>query len=171
MASNMRKVAVLMFTALIINQYAFLSEAQSTENTDLECNLVFDGESANESISFQTSLGPRVPGSEASSNLRVSIKENLTGWRIIETTHFVDGMILTNLFATWNYGLGSEVILAAHYDTRDRAERDPDENRTMEPILGANDGASGVAVLLELAKIIPTLELDHEVTLFFTDDV
>ena len=56
MASNMRKVAVLMFTALIINQYAFLSEAQSTENTDLECNLVFDGESANESISFQTSL-------------------------------------------------------------------------------------------------------------------
>ena len=45
-----------MFTALIINQYAFLSEAQSTENTDLECNLVFDGESANESISFQTSL-------------------------------------------------------------------------------------------------------------------
>ena len=112
---------------------------------------------------------PRVPGSEASSNLRVSIKENLTGWRIIETTHFVDGMILTNLFATWNYGLGSEVILAAHYDTRDRAERDPDENRTMEPILGANDGASGVAVLLELAKIIPTLELDHEVTLFFTD--
>ena len=169
MASNMRKVAVLLFTAFIINQYALLSEAQSTENTDLECDLVFDRESANESISFQTSLGPRVPGSEASSDLRVSIKENLTGWRITETTHFVDGMILTNLFATWNHGLGSEVILAAHYDTRDRAERDPDENRTMEPILGANDGASGVAVLLELAKIIPSLELDHEVTLFFTD--
>ena len=169
MASNMRKVANLFFVLILVSQLTSISGQDSNVNQSENCDFQFDGEKANTSVSFQTSLGPRVPGSEASSALRDSIKQNLTGWRIIETTHFVDGMILTNLFATWNYGLGSEVILAAHYDTRDRAERDPNPNLTMTPILGANDGASGVAALIELGRIIPSMNLNHEITLFFTD--
>ena len=169
MASNMRKVANLFFVLILVSQLTSISGQDSNVNQSENCDFQFDGEKANSSVSFQTSLGPRVPGSEASSALRDSIKQNLTGWRIIETTHLVDGMILTNLFATWNYGLGSEVILAAHYDTRDRAERDPNPNLTMTPILGANDGASGVAALIELGRIIPSMNLNHEITLFFTD--
>ncbi len=169
MASNMRKVANLFFVLILVSQLTSISGQDSNVNQSENCDFQFDGEKANTSVSFQTSLGPRVPGSEASSALRDSIKQNLTGWRIIETTHFVDGMILTNLFATWNYGLGSEVILAAHYDTRDRAERDPNPNLTMTPILGANDGASGVAALIELGRTIPSMNLNHEITLFFTD--
>ena len=49
------------------------------------------------------------------------------------------------------------------------AERDENESKRNQPIDGANDGASGVAVLIELGKIIPNLELNHDVTLFFTD--
>ncbi len=139
------------------------------EDTPIGCQLSFDGEMANESVQFQTSLGPRLPGSAASSALRESIKSNLTGWEITEKTHHVNGMVLTNIFATWNPGLGSTVILAAHYDTRGQAENDWNESRRDEPILGANDGASGVAVLLELAKHIPAMNLSHEITLFFTD--
>ena len=169
MASYMRKVVNLFFVLILISQVTSISGQDTNVNQPENCDFHFDGEKANSSVSFQTSLGPRVPGSEASSALRDSIKQNLTGWRIIETTHFVDGMILTNLFATWNYGLGSEVILAAHYDTRDRAERDPNPNLTMTPILGANDGASGVAALIELGRIIPSMNLNHEITLFFTD--
>lgn len=169
MASYMRKVVNLFFVLILISQVTSISGQDTNVNQSENCDFQFDGEKANSSVSFQTSLGPRVPGSEASSALRDSIKQNLTGWRIIETTHFVDGMILTNLFATWNYGLGSEVILAAHYDTRDRAERDPNPNLTMTPILGANDGASGVAALIELGRIIPSMNLNHEITLFFTD--
>ena len=165
----MRKVVTLFFVVAMISQLTSISGQDNDANQLQNCDFQFDGEKANSSVSFQTSLGPRVPGSEASSALRESIKQNLTGWRILETTHFVDGMILTNLFATWNYGLGSEVILAAHYDTRDRAERDPDPNLTMTPILGANDGASGVAALIELGRIIPSMNLNHEITLFFTD--
>ena len=165
----MRKVVNLFFVLILISQVTSISGQDTNVNQLENCDFHFDGEKANSSVSFQTSLGPRVPGSEASSALRDSIKQNLTGWRIIETTHFVDGMILTNLFATWNYGLGSEVILAAHYDTRDRAERDPNPNLTMTPILGANDGASGVAALIELGRIIPSMNLNHEITLFFTD--
>ena len=169
MASYMRKVVNLFFVLILISQVTSISGQDTNVNQSENCDFQFDGEKANSSVVFQTSLGPRVPGSEASSALRDSIKQNLTGWRIIETTHFVDGMILTNLFATWNYGLGSEVILAAHYDTRDRAERDPNPNLTMTPILGANDGASGVAALIELGRIIPSMNLNHEITLFFTD--
>ncbi len=169
MASYMRKVVNLFFVLILISQVTSISGQDTNVNQSENCDFQFDGEKANSSVIFQTSLGPRVPGSEASSALRDSIKQNLTGWRIIETTHFVDGMILTNLFATWNYGLGSEVILAAHYDTRDRAERDPNPNLTMTPILGANDGASGVAALIELGRIIPSMNLNHEITLFFTD--
>ncbi|MEL0100827.1 MAG: M28 family peptidase [Euryarchaeota archaeon] len=165
----MRKVVNLFFVLILISQVTSISGQDTNVNQSENCDFQFDGEKANSSVVFQTSLGPRVPGSEASSALRDSIKQNLTGWRIIETTHFVDGMILTNLFATWNYGLGSEVILAAHYDTRDRAERDPNPNLTMTPILGANDGASGVAALIELGRIIPSMNLNHEITLFFTD--
>ena len=165
----MRKVVNLFFVLILISQVTSISGQDTNVNQSENCDFHFDGEKANSSVSFQTSLGPRVPGSEASSALRDSIKQNLTGWRITETTHFVDGMILTNLFATWNYGLGSEVILAAHYDTRDRAERDLNPNLTMTPILGANDGASGVAALIELGRIIPSMNLNHEITLFFTD--
>ena len=169
MASDMGKLIAVVFSMILLTQFSVLANAAEENNQINLCDLQFSGNNANESVHYQTSLGPRLPGSEASSKLRESIKSNLTGWKIVETTHHVDGMVLTNLFATWNHGLGSEVILAAHYDTRDRAEKDPDENRTMEPILGANDGASGVAVLIELARIIPTMELEHEVTLFFTD--
>jgi Zn-dependent M28 family amino/carboxypeptidase len=48
-----------------------------------------------------------------------------------------------------------QIILAAHYDTRIFADKDPDPSKQMEPPPGANDGASGVAVLLELARVLP----------------
>ena len=168
MASSMRGRTLLCATLLIVLS-TIPTQADDSEQVEVDCPLLFDGELANESVHFQTSLGPRVPGSAPSSALRESIKENLTGWKIIETTHHSEGMVLTNLFATWNEGAGSEVIIAAHYDSRDRAERDWNESRRDEPIPGANDAASGVAVLLELARHIPNMNLSHEVTLFFTD--
>ena len=61
------------------------------------------------------------------------------------------------------------MIFVAHYDSRYIADRDVDESKRNQPILGANDGASGVAVLIELGRIIPSLQINHDVTLFFTD--
>ena len=77
-------------------------------------------------------------------------------------------MTLTNLFATWNKGAGSNVILAAHYDTRHKGDQDWNESRResrlMAPMM--------VPVVLQfyskwLASSYP--KLTHEVTLFFTD--
>jgi glutaminyl-peptide cyclotransferase len=165
----MRIEVAVILALLVISPALSVAGGEEGQDTPAGCQLSFDGELANESVQFQTSLGPRLPGSAASSALRESIKSNLTGWTITETTHHVDGMVLTNLFATWNPGAGSEVYFAAHYDTRKNADQDWNQSRQDEPILGANDGASGVAVLVELARQIPAMNLSHEVTLFFTD--
>ena len=165
----MRKGIVAILTILFLMHSTVSVVGQDPEQTPANCSLNFDGDLANQSIQFQTDLGPRIPGSAASSALRESIKSNLTGWHITESTHHSNGMTLTNMFATWNKGAGSNVILAAHYDTRHKGDQDWNESRRGDPIDGANDGASGVAVLLEIARLIPTLNLTHEVTLFFTD--
>jgi glutaminyl-peptide cyclotransferase len=66
-------------------------------------------------------------------------------------------------------GQGPLVLLGAHYDTRPVADQDPDEARREQPILGANDGGSGVAVLLELANSLNLDQVPLEVWLVFFD--
>jgi len=152
-------------------------EGEGTEESILNCqgieSLEFDGLAANQSVSFQVGLGPRLPGSNASSALLNSFMENNTAWNWTLDKHPYLDTNLTNLHGIYTPASNETdlpvVVLAAHYDSRDRAERDDDENRTDEPIPGANDGASGVAVLSELARIVPTLGLEHEVWILLTD--
>ena len=153
-----------------------IENASIDENT-LNCegidSLEFDGLKANQSVSFQVGLGPRLPGSNASKALLESFMENNTAWNWTLDKHPYDDTNMTNLHGIYTPDVNQTdlpvVILAAHYDSRDRAERDDDENRTNEPIPGANDGGSGVAVLSELARIVPTLGLEHEVWILLTD--
>jgi len=131
--------------------------------------LQFDGERANQSIAYQVGLGPRTPQSNASSLLRTSIAENLSGWQIQNQSHQLAGLQIVNLEATLNVGAGNIVVLMAHYDTRQVSDQEQDANLSVLPVPGANDGASGVAVLLELARLIPAMNLSHEIRLVFTD--
>lgn len=165
----MRMGIAVILALLLMSPALTKTGGQEGEEVPIGCQLSFDGDIANQSVQFQTDLGPRLPGSAASSELRESIKSNLSGWHITESTHHVNGMVLTNLFATWNKGAGSTVMFAAHYDTRHKGDLDWNESMRDKPIDGANDGASGVAVLIELARHIPSMNLTHEVTLFFTD--
>ena len=165
----MRMGIAVILALLLMSPALTKTGGQEGEEVPIGCQLSFDGDVANQSVQFQTDLGPRLPGSAASSELRESIKSNLSGWHITESTHHVNGMVLTNLFATWNKGAGSTVMFAAHYDTRHKGDLDWNESMRDKPIDGANDGASGVAVLIELARHIPSMNLTHEVTLFFTD--
>jgi len=141
--------------------------------------LQFNGTLANQSVLWQTELGPRLPGSNASLALRESLTENLTayGWDIELSSHISHEIELTNVIATWKpqnltqneiERLG-RVVLSAHYDTRNIANEDSNESLRNTPILGANDGASGVAALIELGRIIPDMELNNEIMLLFSD--
>lgn len=67
-----------------------------------------------------------------------------------------DGTMLkaTNILASYNPGATTRIMICAHWDTRPWADNDPDSANWRKPILGANDGASGVAVMLELARLL-----------------
>ena len=173
-----RSVVAFLLICIFLNGFIGLSSAnnseysyQGTEPCSSIQQLSFNSTAANASITWQTDLGPRLPGSNASADLRNSITENLTSFSFEESSHFRENFTLTNLVGTYSpeNSTGQNVIFVAHYDSRYIAERDDNESKRNQPIDGANDGASGVAVLIELGKIIPNLGLNHDVTLFFTD--
>lgn len=129
--------------------------------------IQFDGQEAFEHLVYQMELGPRITGTEESrqaGDYFISYLEQL-GWRTEEQIFVYQDTSVRNIIG--RIGEGPIVIVGAHYDTRRRADRDP-ENPT-DPVPGANDGASGVAVLLELARVIDPKELDHELWLVFFD--
>jgi hypothetical protein len=174
-----KQLLVIALVAVLVSHTTLISALQGGEKpiyqNSAPCeyfnDLIFNSTAANASVKWQVELGHRLPGSEPSFQLRESIKENLTDWEFTEETHSRENFNLTNLIATFEpqNSSGQEIFFVAHYDSRDRAERDENESMRDKPIDGANDGASGVAVLIELGKIIPTLNLNHTVKLFFTD--
>lgn len=129
----------------------------------------FSGERALQDVYYQTALGPRVPGSEAHESIIewITNKSSEAGWvvDIQETT--INNIQIKNVVAKKQDG-APEIIIGAHYDSRLYADKDPDPSKWIEPVPGANDGASGVAVLLELARTLPT-DLDANVWLVFFD--
>ena len=162
---------VLLATLLVASLAA--PTVSATEICDSVEELQFDGVKANQSITTQVDFGYRTPGSNASMELRNWFMETRGAFEWQLDPHQRGGYNLTNLEGRLIPEDASEfgpvVVLAAHYDSRDRAERDQDPNMTDLPIQGANDGASGVAVLWELARILPEMNLDHEVWILLTD--
>ncbi len=127
---------------------------------------IFDGASAMRFAQAQCDIGPRPTGTKEGWATGEFIIQNLkaAGWPI-ETQEFkFRDKPIRNIIA--KRGQGSLVILGAHYDTRPRADNDPVNPNA--PIMGANDGASGVAALLELARALPE-KLNREVWLAFFD--
>lgn len=175
-----KATAAIILSALLVLSCASLAQAQTIlapYSPVLPCDFVesleFNGTNANASITEQVDLGPRTTGSNGSAALRTIIHAQLPQWNVANNTYTEDNITFTNVVANFGPEGTDEstprVVLVAHYDSRDVAERDPDVNRTMDPIPGANDAASGVAVLLELGRIIPFMNLDYEVELLFTD--
>jgi Zn-dependent M28 family amino/carboxypeptidase len=129
----------------------------------------FDGLTAYKHVLAQTDLGPRPTGSEANKQTGNYIIEKLkaSGWQVTEQPFIYQGVSGRNIIG--RAGSGPAIIVGAHYDTRRRADNDPDSARRSEPVLGANDGASGVAVLLELARALDKNKLKNQVWLTFFD--
>ena len=168
-------MVILVLLGVVLTPLTSSTEAPYREvNTcTLLEDLQFDGTLANASVQWQVDLGPRIPGSDASASFRSSIGENLTalGYEVSQQSHERYDMNLTNLFARWTPSGASsgQLVLSAHYDSRNIADQDSNETNRSLPVPGANDAASGVAVLLELARHIPSMDLGYDVVLFFND--
>lgn len=85
------------------------------------------------------------------------------GWKVEEQHFSYQTIDCRNIIA--KRGTGPGIIIGAHYDARRRADRDSDPAKVNDPVPAANDGASGVAVLLELARVLKPEELGFEIWL------
>ncbi len=127
---------------------------------------VFNGSRAYQDVVAQVNFGPRVPGSAAHAEEIQYIQNELeqAGWKSQVQSATWDGFPVQNIIAS-RTDASPQIVLGAHYDSRMLADRD---NPPMgKAVPGANDGASGVAVLLELARTLPATTVP--VTLVFFD--
>jgi hypothetical protein len=133
----------------------------------------FDGARAFEILEAQCALGPRVPGTEAHRECRRLIEERLrTLAPRVEVRDVRTRSGWGDEMTGWNilgfYGKrGAPLLIGAHWDSRARADLDPEPVKRLDPVMGANDGASGVAVLLELARLFSEVPPPRRVILAF----
>lgn len=120
----------------------------------------FDGERAFELLERQCEFGPRAPGTEGHDRALEWLVDELSGLADeVAVQRFVaqseaGEVELTNVIASFTGTRRERLLLGAHWDTRAVAERDTNPENRAAPIPGANDGASGVAVLLELGRLM-----------------
>jgi Zn-dependent M28 family amino/carboxypeptidase len=129
----------------------------------------FDGKRALADVKRQLDFGPRTMGSPAHARVVEWIQAELkkAGWaaEIKPAAHGTQR--IQNIVGRRGEGR-PWIILGAHFDSRFVADQDPDPAKRKLPVAGANDGASGVAVLLELARVLPQ-DLKSRVWLLFID--
>jgi Zn-dependent M28 family amino/carboxypeptidase len=118
--------------------------------------LKFDGQRAYADVQTQVAFGARVPGSEGHAKVVEWIVEELNnaGWEVEIQESEALGHPVKNIVARQS-DEPPQIIVGAHYDSRMFADHDPDPAQHTSFVPGANDGASGVAVLLELARSLP----------------
>lgn len=149
------------------------SEEQS--QPAIQAQVQFNQDSAYALVKQQCDFGPRVPGTDAHKQCGAWIKARLSATcdQVIEQnpelTTF-DGHTFTaaNFIGVINPQAQQRLLLLAHWDCRPWADADPDSTKHHEPVMGANDAASGVAVLLEVARQLkakkPTIGVDILIT-------
>ena len=127
---------------------------------------LFDGKRAYQHVLAQCAIGPRVVGTKGGQQAADYIAQELDklGWTVERQWFTFRGVMGQNIIAS--RGSGDLYVIGAHYDTRPVADRDPTD--PTQPVPGANDGASGVAVLLELARVLKP-KANKQVWLAFFD--
>jgi len=122
----------------------------------------FDAGRAWTHLITQCDYGPRVPGSAARDSVAFYLTRILAGYgaevsaqRFEIADPYGDRTIpMINVIANFYPDRQRRVMLAAHFDSRPWADEEEDDSLRAEPVLGANDGASGVAVLLEIGRLL-----------------
>ena len=125
----------------------------------------------------QCDFGPRVPGSQAHRDCLKFLTSELKKFGAAVTPQpfrqklpgFENPVTMTNVVASFSLQKTERILLCAHWDSRPWADQDPNSENRDQPVLGANDGASGVAVLLEVARHIQLAEPKYGVDIVLFD--
>jgi len=136
----------------------------------------FNANNAYQFIKEQIKFGPRNPNSMGHAaglnylfNTLSKYTQSVTKQSFNYTGYEGEVLELTNIIAKFNPQNKNRIMICAHWDSRPRSEHAKDPAKQKLPVLGANDGASGVAVILELARILNENKIDYRVDLVLFD--
>lgn len=155
-------LTIIIATVILAVTFIVHSNARATKP--------FNGQRAYEDIEYQVGLGPRTMGSIAHDKATAWIVDELKDqhWLVETQETMISGVAIQNIIAKRGEGK-PWIIIGSHYDSRYMADKDPILANRTQPVMGANDGASTVAILLELARVLPK-KLDKQIWLVFFDD-
>ncbi len=173
---------------LILSFVAFLCLLTACDNKGQQANKEpetnkyqrvspdFNADNAYNFVSKQVNFGPRVPNSQAHINCGDYLVSELKnfGAEVIEQKAVLtayDGTQLNarNIIGSYNTDKSTRILLFAHWDSRPFADQDNNKAKRTQPVLGANDGASGVAVLLEIGRVLQSKMPEVGVDIIFFD--
>jgi len=168
MGTNPILTGAVCFITLLVSTFS----CDTTESVDIP---KFDKDRAFGYLEHQVSIGPRIPGTETHIKAMHWIVE-----RLREHTDYVSlqrfkapydktETNMNNIIASFYPDKSERILLCTHWDSRHHADRDPDSTKWMEPVPGANDGASSVAVLLEIANSLAKKEPPVGIDMAFFD--
>ncbi|KAA6345304.1 hypothetical protein EZS27_007117 [termite gut metagenome] len=171
----MKRIYIFVLIAfLALTAFSCGINGQTSNNKTLEAVVSvpeFNADSAYQFIKVQVDFGPRVLNSIPHDLCGDYLAERLKSYGATVTNQYIDltgydGTVLKarNIIGSFKPEHKKRILLCAHWDTRPWADNDPNEKNHHTPILGANDGASGVGVLLEIARLVrqqePALGID-----------
>ena len=154
------KNPVIILAALFVAISCGGKKAQQVKTAGSDAPVVsFSADSAFKYIKKQTDFGPRVPNTDAQLNCAAWLTNKLAAFgaktivQEFESVTFDNTRIRCyNITGRINPDCSSRIILCSHWDSRPWADNDPDPSKRKTPVDAANDGASGVAVILEIAR-------------------
>jgi Zn-dependent M28 family amino/carboxypeptidase len=173
----MQKLPLIFSCALFLSACgAKQASAEAAPEDPVVADVKFDADSAYAYVARQVAFGPRVPNTEAHRQCGEWLVSELRrhGAEVTEqraTLRAFDGTDLKalNIFGRYNPEAERRVLLLAHWDCRPWADQDPDPANHTRPVDGANDGASGVGVLLEVARQLSAAAPGQGVDILFVD--
>jgi Zn-dependent M28 family amino/carboxypeptidase len=164
----MKRVYFILLIFLLVLGIGFIGYLKLTAFAN-NIDKPFSGESAYQFVVDQVHFGPRTPQSLAHQQVQEYIVRKLDefGWQVKQQNVTYDGHEIHNIIASRG-DTGPITLIGAHYDSRLYASEESCITLENQPVPGANDGASGVAVLLELARTLPS-DIPGQIWLVFFD--
>ena len=173
-------IVYCLFISLALSSCSLRKQAASSDVAVLQpVGPAFCADSAYAFCQKQCEFGPRTMNSKAHDDCEKWIVSKFSGFGLDVIPQKAvlkgyDGTSLnsTNIIASYRPDLTDRILLCAHWDSRPWADNDPDEANWKKPVMAANDGASGVGVMLEIARLLSsdTLKLGVDFICFDAED-
>lgn len=171
----------LFITGMALSLIACSCGKTTTNNTSVtgsyqKVSPEFNADSAYAYVDKQVAFGPRVPNTAehvaCGDYLVAEMKRfgaEVQEQKMVVTAYDGTKLNARNIIASYGLDKKNRVLLFAHWDTRPYSDHDPDPANHKKPLLGANDGASGVGVLMEIGRILQTKSPEVGVDIIFFD--